>query len=666
MTHDLKTNLFYFLGFISITLPRLKVRYQIICQSEELFANLDAAKVADLLLIIHPADLNDGYSLNSNERLNHIYNHCLPTTMHVTCCTDVDSGKKRQKARKVIQKAIDEKFSDEKLHLISNASETLQVMQLIANCKKRRVVLRNHRPMIMGESFSYEPETQMMKIRGFIRSNPVDVNNLIHIPGWQDYQINCIKLLPDPKPINIPSHKMETDEVKIYKPDLMKQESLDRENEPDLMDGEQTWPTPEELAASGTEVRKKVIKVPKGTSDYQAAWIAVDPSAELSDDSDSDDESNLNLEAAEADKSLESDKEENEEEYETMTVTEGGDDTEKYDEKLDEDDEKKQLVRFKEARENDMFPDEVDTPQDISARVRFARYRGLKSFIHSPWDPKENLPQDYSRIFNFENFNHTRKRVIKNLKNNENAICPGHYVEIVLEKVPEELYKYFNDKPHHILLLVGLLPYEQKMSLLNVVLRRSPHFEESIKSKEELIFHLGFRRFKARPIFSQHTNGDKFKSERFLPKDGSVVASFYAPITFPPASSLVFKEYKDGSQKLVGTGSLLSVNPDRVVIKRIRLSGHPFKIVKRGAVVRYMFFEREDIKWFKPVELRTKYGRHGHIREALGTHGHMKCAFDKPLAADDTVFMNLYKRVYPKWSFVDCVNDRSKVENMDI
>ena len=106
----------------------------------------------------------------------------------------------------------------------------------------------------------------------------------------------------------------------------------------------------------------------------------------------------------------------------------------------------------------------------------------------------------------------------------------------------------------------------------------------------------------------------------------------FAPIMFPPANVLVFREMSSGRHNLIGTGSLLSVDPDRVIIKRAVLSGHPFKVHKRSAVVRFMYFNRADINWFKPVELRTKYGRRGHIREPLGTHGHFKALFDRPIS----------------------------------
>ena len=54
-----------------------------------------------------------------------------------------------------------------------------------------------------------------------------------------------------------------------------------------------------------------------------------------------------------------------------------------------------------------------------------------------------------------------------------------------------------------------------------------------------------------------------------------------------------------GCHTLVATGSLYKVDPDRIVAKKIVLSGHPFKINKRSVVLRYMFFNRGEHALFK-------------------------------------------------------------------
>lgn len=83
------------------------------------------------------------------------------------------------------------------------------------------------------------------------------------------------------------------------------------------------------------------------------------------------------------------------------------------------------MIKIAEAREDELFPDEVDTPRDTLAKVRFQKYRGLKSFRTSPWDPKENLPMDYSRTFQFQNFQRTRKRVLKEERTGAKVTNPG-------------------------------------------------------------------------------------------------------------------------------------------------------------------------------------------------------------------------------------------------
>uniref|UniRef100_A0A2D4FBA1 Pre-rRNA-processing protein TSR1 homolog n=1 Tax=Micrurus corallinus TaxID=54390 RepID=A0A2D4FBA1_MICCO len=45
------------------------------------------------------------------------------------------------------------------------------------------------------------------------------------------------------------------------------------------------------------------------------------------------------------------------------------------------------------------------------------------------------------------------------------------------------------------------------MSVLNLLVRRHPGYSEPVKSKEDVVVHCGFRRFRASPLYSQHTSG---------------------------------------------------------------------------------------------------------------------------------------------------------------
>lgn len=148
------------------------------------------------------------------------------------------------------------------------------------------------------------------------------------------------------------------------------------------------------------------------------------------------------------------------------------------------------------------FPDEVDTPLDVPARKRFAKYRGLKSFRTSSWDPKvmlfapyvcccislpffpffilklgfgcqESLPLDYARIFAFDNFARTQKHVLAKVLEMEDGcrddcIQVGQYVRLHVKDVPAIVASKI-----HVLgakmpvIASGLLQHESKTSVLH-------------------------------------------------------------------------------------------------------------------------------------------------------------------------------------------------------
>ncbi|XP_028937750.1 pre-rRNA-processing protein TSR1 homolog [Ornithorhynchus anatinus] len=637
----------------------------------DLHTVLDLAKVADTVLFI--LDPLEGWDNTGDYCLSCLFAQGLPT---YTLAIQGISGlplKKQVDAKKKLSKTVEKRFPQDRLLPLDTQQEAILLLRQLANQKQRHLAFRDRRAYLLAHSVDFIPgqESRLvgtLKVTGYVRGQTLDVNSLLHIVGHGDFQMRQIDAPADPFSLNPRGAKsrkvsdtgmqmdaedgivgMEEDLKVLMKADPNRQESLQSEVIPDPMEGEQTWPTEEELneAKGFLKGSTKVVKrVPKGTSSYQAEWIVDEEDEGDEEDEDEDMEAEDFMEEADSEGSEE---EEAEEDCETITVGESVRD-DRYDEELDEEDEEQMLEKYKEERLDEMFPDEVDTPRDVAARIRFQKYRGLKSFRTSPWDPKENLPPDYARIFQFQDFFRTRKRIFKEIEAKETEGAEvGWYVSIHICDVPASVEECFRQGAP--LVLFSLLPHEQKMSVLNMVVRRHPSNNRPVKAKEELIFHCGFRRFRASPLYSQHTAADKHKSERFLRADVALVVTVYAPITFPPASVLLFQPRSNGMHDLIATGSLLSVDPDRMIIKRLVLSGHPFKIFTKMAVVRYMFFNREDVLWFKPVELRTKWGRRGHIKEPLGTHGHMKCSFDGQLKSQDTVLMNLFKRVFPKWTY---------------
>ncbi|XP_070826451.1 pre-rRNA-processing protein TSR1 homolog [Chaetodon trifascialis] len=676
-----------------LILPRFKQRFTFLSHSTaDMHALLDVAKIADSLVFV--LDSTEGWDSYGDYCLSCLFAQGLPS--HALVCQGVSDlpVKKRVESRRALSKITEIRFPDARLFPLDSEQDATLLLRHLGAQRQRKLGFRSRRSHLLAQHVTFTPNRPAegtgggptglgtLCVSGYVRGRPLRVDRLVHISGLGDFQLSQIDAPSDPLPINLTARPAKPgkggdvdmmdggeDEAPVrvlMKADPSCRESLQAEAEVDPMDGEQTWPTESELLeAEEARKKKRVMKVPKGTSDYQATWIVDENEEENgemdeeSSDDDDDDDDDMMDEAMEGEdeenisqepgSGCASEEEEEDEEEEEVCSTERIGADQRYDEHIDEAAEEEGLKRYREARAHEMFPDEVDTPLDMAARIRFQRYRGLKSFRSSPWDPMENLPLNYSRIFQFQSFERTRHRILAEAAAEEDGAMVGWYVTLHVIDVPSSVMESVQSgRP---LILVSLLPHEQKMSVMHLLVRRHPSNTEPIKNKEELVFHCGFRRFRASPTFSQHTSADKHKMERFLRPDAPTVVSVYAPITFPPAGVLLFKQRNDGIQDLVATGSLLSCDPQRVMLKRIVLSGHPFKINRRSAVVRYMFFNRDDIMWFKPVELRTKWGRRGHIKEALGTHGHMKCVFDNQLRSQDTVLMNLYKRVYPRWTY---------------
>lgn len=701
-----------------------------------LYSLLDACKAADFVLLVLSPSTSIEPGSWGELAMRTLQAQGLPTVMAGCPSLQLPDENGAASSKKVSTKGANEirksllSFTRyfapevEKLYVFEDRNERGALLRSMATSTPRRVAWRDFRSWLVSEEAEWtssstseeEEETGTLKLTGWVRGAPMSANRLVHIPDFGDYaveRITAAKRVDEQdkrrKNKNGVAPEVEMDTA-AAEPELLEErdaeiaDELISENEVDDMDNEQTWPTQEELAngeanelatgeaqlppaAPGT-TPARITKEGGAKRRYGANWIMEDDAEEDEGGSEMDESGDEEV----SDGLPEDDFDEREE---MMTNRRGDDEDDEYDEEF----EAQELAAYKEKmaeerkrdKEEHMqreFPDEVDTPLEIPARVRFQRYRGLRSLRTSHWDAYEDLPRDYARIFQFDDYKKTRRRVEASAM--EEGVAPGTRVHVYLINVPRQAAiraRAFVDTQAdkdtiklEPFVVFGLLRHEHKKSVLNFTVARNTEYEATVKSKDTLILCLGPRRLRVCPIFSQHDPGNDgrrgtnnvHRMERYLHGVGSQgyigVGTVVGPITFGGANVpavLLRERILDGESgydqrgvgatqmpHLVGTGSLLDADPTRIVAKRIVLTGHPYKIHKKTSTIRFMFFNPEDVRYFAPLELRTKMGRVGHITESLGTHGYFKAHFDGkvPLSQVDTVGMTLYKRTFPKFS----------------
>ncbi|KAK4538722.1 hypothetical protein CDCA_CDCA19G4747 [Cyanidium caldarium] len=593
--------------------PHRRVGLLALARDAPIEAVLDALKVVDTVLLAHA----------EGERMDTVGERCcallraqgLPTAVGVAvpgnAMEEVPTANDRQRpsahalqhrspyrqwARQLAEASIlgpDDK--PVRVWPVHSAAQATAVLQYLGQCKVRLVKWRAYRPYLLVEKVAWQPPTEvdghpsggMVQLSGWLRGAATSVDRLLHLTGIGTYRVRHLTTWAPPPP-GLHGMPVETPSC-TSSGNGRCAEPLDSEAEPEASDME-----------SATSEERAGVPV---TEAYPREWPERHPdgSLEAGDDSDSDTTEKDDMDAAPL----------------------------------------SELQRR--AHDEMLFPDEVDTPHDRPARERFARYRGLQSLRKSPWSAHDHLPREYGRIHRFENIRATRKAVLAEAESGEAR--PHTWVTFTIERVeaPEAACLRGHQWP---LVATSLLPHENRRTVVHCRVQRAGGASPVIRSGARLCFHIGYRRFVGRALFSEdNAKCDKHLLERFLQPGRWSVASLYAHNMYPPAP--VVLTAAEAPERLLASGTLLGADTDRLILRRVVLTGAPMRTHKHRATVRRMFHNPEDVKWFRPVELWTKYGRTGHIVEPLGTHGAFKAVFDGVIHQHDTVCMSLYRRVFP-------------------
>lgn len=641
-------------GLTTVYCDRFKQNLTFLVPIASFTSILDAAKVADFVV----------FGLSAVEEVGSFGDLCIRSIESQGVSTaysiipdldKIDGAKAQADVKDSLFSFFNHFFPDsDRTYATNSSSDMMNLSRSLCQKTPKGVSWRDERSYVMASNYQWEADNNCetggyLVAEGTVRGQGMTADRLVHITGFGDFQIEKI--------VSLSSHS-GNDDVATYLPtesrddledlapfdqDMIEEDeeiTNDNDNEQGVrLDGHKYF---RNEYKEGLEQQFNNKKFPQGMSAHQARWV-VDDQFDLSEDENSDadlvemvdDEDGFGVSNTGAS------------EYEP---TEAGDLQSELFVELNEEEEEQQLKEFRQrARDNLDFPDEIELPPSTSARDRMSRYRGLKNLRSCIWDSDEKdprAPEEWNRLMRVQNYKGTRNRVLKESAQNA-QVQVGQKVRIYV-KANQTVFESLKG---NLLVLYGLLQYEHKQAVVNFNIQQNVEYEEPIPAKGTLIAQCGPRRLIIRPLFSQagRTDNNVYKYQRFMYPGDNVTATVIAPLMFGSVPVVLFKQHGE-ELKLVGTGSVLNVDHSRILAKRAILTGHPFKIHKKVVTIRYMFFNREDITWFKAVPLFTRMGNSGYIREPLGTHGYFKATFDHKINPQDTVAMALYKRVWPKVS----------------
>ncbi|KAH8678032.1 hypothetical protein BX600DRAFT_479462 [Xylariales sp. PMI_506] len=667
-----------------ISVDRFKQKLQYVPVKRDLTACMDAARVADFVIFVLSAEVEV-------DALGELIIRSVENQGMSTCFTVVQNLDKIQpaKARPDVVKSLSSFMThfhpdQTKLYSLDSRQESSNLMRSLCSSTPKGVNWRDQRSWMLVDEIQWPSSSSgSVVLTGVVRGKSLKADRLVHVGDWGTFQVEKITAAPLANKRKregdmavdeeAPENVLETpgddqDDLAELAPEEAKMDGMD-----DAIDGAEAVTQESKKGVllddhhyfSEDEMEKPTApkKLPKGTSNYQSAWFLEDVS---DSESELDDEEMQDAEAEPEEAAPEDGMEGLAGAEPTEAAMSEYPQSEKFEE-LDEADDAEQLAAYRarkrdEAEEDMEFPDEIELHPNVLARERLARYRGLKSLRTSPWNTEEDKahePEEWSRLLQISDYQSSRNRTIREAL--VGGVAPGTRVHVYLKDVPAELEKTY--KPSQPITLFSLLRHENKTTVVNYDVTHKDDYEKSIKAKEELIVQCGPRRFVVNPLYSLsgNTENDVHKYCRFLHPGQSAVATFMGPITWGSVPTLFFKRTvpEEGAQEgeasslplqLVATGTSRAPSTSRVVAKRVILTGHPYHIHKKLVTIRYMFFNREDVEWFKALPLWTKRGRSGYVKEALGTHGYLKATFDGRINPQDSIGVSLYKRVFPRAS----------------
>ncbi|XP_078577758.1 ribosome biogenesis protein BMS1 homolog isoform X2 [Branchiostoma floridae x Branchiostoma japonicum] len=220
---------------------------------------------------------------------------------------------------------------------------------------------------------------------------------------------------------------------------------------------------------------------------------------------------------------------------------------------------------------------------------------------------------------------------------------PGMYVRLEVPDMPCEFVTNFDAS--YPVIVGALMSGEDSVGYVQMRLKKHRWHKRILKTRDPLIFSVGWRRFQSVPLYSIQDHNMRNRLLKYTPEHLHCSATIWGPITPQGTGVLCVQSVGDRSSdfRIATTGVVVELDKSVNIVKKLKLTGYPLKIYKNTAFIKDMFNSILEVAKFEGATVRTVSGIRGTIKKAIkAPEGAFRATFEDKIKLSDIVFVRTW------------------------
>ena len=179
-------------------------------------------------------------------------------------------------------------------------------------------------------------------------------------------------------------------------------------------------------------------------------------------------------------------------------------------------------------------------------------------------------------------------------------------------------------------------------------------YPKILKNRDPLILSVGWRRIQTMMYYGKREDDLRLRSLKYARKYLHVEGTFWGPYSPVGTGFVAFQSValRVANFRIAANGVMLEADKTTKLVKKLKLIGHPKKVMTKTAYVQDMFHSETEVATFIGAKIQTQSGIRGLVKTHSGDKGEFRAKFEDTIKISGKKLFKIYYCIMEQHNYV--------------